>query len=181
MVGFILFLFGVLVTLGTCFLAARSDFKGYKIPNIYSVIIVAVFLVTFGGLELLGQREIVFRPIGNHLGAAFLVFMVTLAMFALKQLGAGDSKFATAIALWVGLHGLVPFLFYMALSGGVIGAVSIILRKKKLFVNSTEGGWIDMAQKGHGAVPYGIAIAVGAFVAFIYMGYFSPDMWTRFF
>lgn len=181
MLGLLLFLFGVFVTLGMCFLAAKSDYKGYKIPNYISLIIIGAFVVTYGGLTLLEQRDVFFKPIGMHLGSTFLVLMVSGAMFALKKLGAGDSKMATAIALWIGFSGLVPFLFYMSLSGGIIAGFSLYLQKKKPFASPTEGSWIDVVQKGGGVVPYGIAIAIGAFASFIYLGFFSFSKWESFF
>ncbi len=181
MIGFILFLFGVIVTLGMCGLAAWSDFRGFRIPNMVSLVILGVFVVTYAGLSALGEREIVFMSLRSHIAAAFLVFVATLAMFALKQLGAGDSKFATVIALWVGLPGLVPFLLYMSLTGGLIAVISLVLKKKKLFAHPPEGSWIDRAQQGHPSVPYGIALAVGALVAFIFDGYLDFSKWSAVF
>jgi len=177
MLGLLLFLFGVFVTLGMCYLAAKSDYKGFKIPNLVSIVIIGSFFVTYGGLTLLEQREVFFKPIGMHLGSAFLVLMITGAMFAMKKLGAGDSKLATAIALWTGFSGLVPFLFYMSLTGGLIAGVSLYLQKKKPIAAPTEGSWIDVVQKGGGVVPYGIAIAIGALASFIYLGFFSFSKW----
>ncbi|HOO49762.1 MAG TPA: prepilin peptidase [Alphaproteobacteria bacterium] len=177
MVGLVLFLFGLLVTVGMCGYAAVSDFRGYRIPNIISIIIFAAFVVVYGALSLLGQEHIVFRPLMNHVGAALLVFVVTLALFGLKLFGAGDSKFATVIALWVGLPGLIPFLFYMSLAGGVIAAFSLVLKRKKLFSSPSEGGWIAKAQEGHPSIPYGIALAVGALAAFVFIGYFNFSRW----
>lgn len=181
MIGLLLFLFGILVVLGLCGLAAWSDFKGFRIPNIISVIIAASFFVVFGVLTLTEQRHVVFGPILLHVGAAGVVFLVTGLLFALKQLGAGDSKFATAVALWLGLTGLVPFLFYMAFTGGLIGVASIYLKKKKPLKNPPAGSWPDKAQQGHPSVPYGIAIAVGTFAGFIFRGYLSPSVWEQMF
>ncbi len=181
MIGLLAFLFGVFTTLGMSALAAKSDYKGFKIPNFVSVIIIAAFIISYGVLTLTEQRDVFFKPIGMHLGAAFLVLMVTAALFAFKKLGAGDSKFATSIALWVGASGLVPFLFYMSLAGGVIAVLSLYLQKKKPFSSPSVGGWIDQAQNGGGSVPYGIAIAIGALVSFIYLGFFSLTRWEMLF
>lgn len=181
MIGFIIFLFGVLVTLGMCGMAAWSDFRGFRIPNIVSLVILGAFVVAYGVLTLTGQRETVFFSPMSHIGAALIIFMITGFMFALKQLGAGDSKFATVIALWVGLPGLVPFLFYMAMSGGVVAALSLFLKKWKPIKNAPQGSWIAKAQEGHPSVPYGIALAVGAFAAFLFGGYLSPDKWKLMF
>ncbi|MDY0028918.1 MAG: prepilin peptidase [Pseudobdellovibrionaceae bacterium] len=181
MIGLVLFLFGVIVTLAMCGVAAVSDFRGFRIPNYVSLVILAAFAVTYVGLMVLGQADVVFHPVMNHIGAALIVFVVTLAMFALKQLGAGDSKFATVIALWVGLQGLIPFLFYMSLSGGLVAAFSLVLKRKKLFAAPAEGSWIAKAQEGHPSVPYGIALAVGALFAFIFIGYFNFSKWEAVF
>ncbi|MBL8640956.1 MAG: prepilin peptidase [Alphaproteobacteria bacterium] len=181
MIGLLVFLFGVFVTLGMCGLAAKSDYKGFKIPNITSIVIILAFAVTYAVLSVTGQKDVFFKPIGLHLGAAFLVFMMTSVLYATQKLGAGDSKFATAVSLWVGTSGLIPFLFYMSLAGGFIALISLYLQKKKPFLSPPEGGWIDSAQKGGSKVPYGIAIAIGAFFSFLYSGFFSLTKWESFF
>lgn len=177
MIGFTFFLFGVIVTLGMCALGAWSDFRGFRIPNAVSVAILAAFAVSYGALYVTGTREVVLLPIGLHIGAALLVLLITGTLFAFKQLGAGDSKMATVLALWMGLPGLVPFLFYMSLAGGVVAGISLILKKWKPVKNPPEGSWVDKAQQGHPSVPYGIALACGALAAFIYLGYLDFSKW----
>ncbi|PZP55914.1 MAG: hypothetical protein DI586_05330 [Micavibrio aeruginosavorus] len=183
MIGFIFFFFGIIAAIGMSGLAAWTDFKGYRIPNIISVIIAASFVTAFGITFLTGQNEIIFFSWQSHLGSFFLVLIITMAMFAFKALGAGDSKMASAIALWLGWGGLVPFLFYMALTGGVLALVSIILKKYKPFKlplpGILRGSWLENAQIGVNKVPYGIAIAVGALIAFVFNGYFSFEKWSE--
>lgn len=182
MIGFLFFLFGLLVTLGMCGLAAWSDYKGFRIPNLVSIIIIAAFGVSFGVTHLTGQADAVFGSLKSHLIAAAAVLLITMLFFALRLLGAGDSKFATAIALWAGgPPGITAFLFYMALLGGVLGVASLVLKRWKPFKSPQAGTWPARAQEGHNAVPYGIAIAVGAFIAFVFKGYFSPESWAAMF
>jgi len=181
MVGFVFYLFGVLVTLAMCGMAAWSDFRGFRIPNIVSLVILGAFVVAYGVLFLTGQNDVMFLSMTSHLSAAAIVLALSGFLFALKQLGAGDSKFATVIALWVGLPGLVPFLFYMAMSGGVVAALSLVLKKWKPVKNPPEGSWIAKAQEGHPSVPYGIALAIGALAAFLFQGYLSPEKWSEMF
>jgi prepilin peptidase CpaA len=181
MTGFLFFLFGLLVTIGMCGLAALSDFKGFRIPNLVALVIVGAFLASYGITSLTGQRDAIFMPAVSHFGAATIVFLITMILFAFKLLGAGDSKFATAVALWLGFQGLAPFLFYMALIGGLLGVVSLALRHRKPFKNPPQGTWLAKAQEGHNAVPYGIAIAGGTVIAFIFLGYFSLDKWAAMF
>lgn len=181
MVGFVLFFFGVIVTLAMCGMAAWSDFRGFRIPNPVSLVILGAFVVSYAGLYVSGHERVFFSSIGSHVGAAAVVLVFTAGLFALKQLGAGDSKFATVIALWVGFSGLIPFLFYMAMAGGIVAGLSLYFKKKKPFSSPRAGGWIAKAQEGHPSVPYGIALTAGAVAAFILLGYFSPQKWSEVF
>lgn len=185
MIGFLFFLFGLLVTLGMCGLAAWSDFKGFRIPNLVPAVIVLAFALAFGVTTLTGQQPLIFLKLSSHLSAAGVVLLITMAMFGMRVLGAGDSKFAASVALWAGIPGLPAFLVYMALAGGLLGAASLALRKWKplklpltpLLVDT----WPQKAQEGHNSVPYGVAIAIGALVAMVFQGYFSFGKWADMF
>ena len=178
MFGFLIFLFGVIATLGMCGLGAWSDFKGYRIPNLVSLIIILSFVVAYAVLHMTGQGEVIFFSLKSHLGSFFIVLIVTMAMFALKILGAGDSKMAASLSLWLGFSGLVPFLFYMTLFGGLIAVVSLLLQKYKPLKNPPQG-WLSAAQQGSANIPYGIAIAAGGLIAFIFNGYFDFGKWAE--
>lgn len=179
MFGFILFLFGLLATLGMCGLAAWSDFKGFRIPNLVSIVIVAAFAVAYGGTVLTGQSDIIFSALKSHLISGGVVLLITMLMFALRVWGAGDSKFAAAVSLWLGVPGLAPFLFYMALLGGLLGVATLLLKRFKPVRKPPAGSWPARAQDGHNAVPYGIAIAAGAIIAFFFRSYFNLGLWEE--
>jgi prepilin peptidase CpaA len=174
-----IFLMFVFVALAMGVLASISDLKGLTIPNLYSGIIIGAFALCYA-IMWLGGRDDVFGSLSSHILAALIVFLVTLVMFMLKGLGAADSKLGTAYALWVGIQGLMPFLFYMALTGGLLGVVALLLRKYKPFKNPKAGSWIDRVQAGESKVPYGIAIALGALASFVELGYFSPEVLSSF-
>lgn len=178
MIGLVFFLFGILATLGMCALGALSDYKGFKIPNYISLIIIGAFAAAFMVLYFTGQAGVVFSSLSSHLLAALVVFAATLAMFAARILGAGDSKLATAVALWLGFPGLAAFLFYMTLAGGLLAGATILMRKYKPFQHVKDGTWPARAQAGADKLPYGIAIALGALAAFIFLGYLSPGKWA---
>lgn len=74
----------------------------------------------------------------------------------------------------------MPFLFYMALVGGVLGLVALALRKWKPVKNPAEGSWIARVQAGENKVPYGAAIAAGALASFVELGYFSSEVLSSF-
>lgn len=97
--------------------------------------------------------------------------------------GQGIPKFATAVALlWLNPQALAAFFFYMTLVGGLIGLISLAFAQMgEPLKNPPAGSWPARAQDGHNAVPYGIAIATGAVIAFFFMDYFSMQKWGALF
>lgn len=83
----------------------------------------------------------------TQLGFAGIVFALCCALFALRQMGGGDVKLLTALALWIPPYPFLKLIIVMALVGGlltiVFGAIHLLRRRKDRI-----------------AVPYGIAIAV---------------------
>ncbi len=173
----ILFLvvFCMLVAVGFGIASALSDFKSMTIPNVYALGIILAFVPAFAADAFTGQGMEFFAQWKSHLIAGGVVFAATFVLFSFKLIGAGDSKLCSAFALWVGLSGLASLIFWMAIVGALLGVSTKILNKKALFATPATGSWPDQAQKGQGGVPYGIAILVGAIVAFYQLGYFSPE------
>ncbi len=158
------------LALGMGIYASISDFKGLKIPNYISIIIAILFLLGFSIDYLLGGQVI--TVLYKHVFAATIVFIITLGMFAGGIIGAGDSKLLSAFALWTGLTGLMSLIFWMACAGGLLGLAALYIRNKKPVKHPEDGSWIAKLQEGESAVPYGIAITSGAFIAFIQVGYY---------
>ncbi len=179
MILLIIFLICVFTTLTVGVLAGLSDIKRMKIPNSYSLYVIALFLVAYISMYLGGQSE-VFASFFSHLASAVVMFVVTIILFGLRILGAGDSKFASACAFWISLKYLPIFLFFMTLFGGLLGVVSLYIKRKKPFKAPAENSWIAQVQGGADKVPYGVAISFGMLIAFMHMGYFSPDMLASF-
>ncbi len=149
------------VTLLSCI----SDIRSMRIPNWHALVIAVCFVPAW-----LAAPKPVFGPLWYHIAAMALMFIITYAMFYKGMMGGGDSKLATALGLWVGLKGLVPFIFYMAIMGGVLGAITLFLQKRKLFENPKPGSWVEQAQSKKNAIPYGVAISVGCWASFFHTG-----------
>ena len=175
----IVFLMCLFVAMGTSVLAAVSDYRGMTIPNTYSAIIIGAFVLCYAILWM-GGRDDVFGPLMSHGLAALIVFLITLVMFMAKAIGAGDSKLATALAFWAGLKGLMPFVFYMSVVGGLLGLTALVLKKWTPVKNPPEGSWIAQVQGGASKVPYGIAIVAGALASFVKIGYFDVEVLSSF-
>lgn len=140
--------------------AACTDLFTMTIPNRVSAIILGSFLVVapFSGL---GWQEI-----GMSLVAAAAVFAVCFALFAVNVMGGGDAKLLTAASVWFGFGmPLVGFLVYVAYIGGILTLLIVVLRAKSSTVMAM-GLPIPDSLLTAKKVPYGIAIAIGGFMAF---------------
>lgn len=175
----VIFLICVFLTLIIGVLAGLSDVKSMTIPNSYSVFVIALFFVCYLSLYLSGQNG-VFGSLQSHLMSAGVTFLVTVALFMFRVLGAGDSKFGTACALWIGIGHLPIYLFFMTLFGGLLGVVALYIKRNKPFKSPAEGSWVAQVQGGADKVPYGVAITFGMLIAFVYSGYFSMDVLSSF-
>lgn len=108
-------------------MACVSDARSLRIPNMYSVAVLAAF-----GVACLASPQ-VFQPLWNHFLALGIIFVVTYLMFIAGMMGGGDSKFASALAIWIAAKGVMVFVFWMAVAGGVIGVLTLWMKKKKPF------------------------------------------------
>jgi prepilin peptidase CpaA len=173
MIFLILYMFGAVSAVGMGFLAAQSDYRGMTIPNRYALLIIGCFFAAW--LAAYAGGVPVFAPLASHLLAAGLTFAVTFALFVFKIIGGGDSKLATAFALWVSARTLPVFLFYMSFFGFLLGLAALYLKKRKPVKTPKPGSWIARVQAGESAVPYGIPIFIGGALSFFILGYFSPE------
>lgn len=179
MIVLIVFLICVFICLGIGVLAGASDMKTMTIPNSYSVYVAASFAIAYAAVAFAGVDG-VFSSLFSHLFSALLVFAFTFGLFGMGMLGAGDSKFASACALWFSVGDLPVFIVYMALIGGFLAVASVIIQRRKPFQAPTEGSWVAQVQGGASKVPYGVAIALGMGFAFMKLGYFSPGILSSF-
>ncbi|WP_027669166.1 MULTISPECIES: A24 family peptidase [Rhizobium] len=151
----------VFVVLPLCLaMAAFSDLFTMTIPNRVSVILIASFLV-LAPLSGLG-----WEIIGTHLAAAAIVFSACFALFAFNVMGGGDAKLLSATALWFGLNESLAFLMIeVAMIGGLITLLILAVRAQSntiLAIGLPVPNSVLLAKK----IPYGIAIAIGGFMAF---------------
>ncbi len=140
--------------------AALRDMTSFTIPNWISLAGVVAFFVT---------AILVRMPLGA-LGASAMVGVGALAlgilMFSLGWIGGGDAKLFAACAFWLGWPAIMPFVFWTSVAGGAL-AVGL-LWSRKLAGNLPPMGppWFGRLMQSGGDVPYGLAIAIGALIAF---------------
>lgn len=152
----LLLVFPALVILG-----AVKDAVSYTIPNWISLALAAAFpLAAFGAGAPLGA-------IGAHFGVGLAALAVGAVMFALRWIGGGDAKLFAAAALWLGWEPLLIYVVAVCLAGGGLAAALLLLRSVWLrpLVLAGPAWFVRLAEPGEN-VPYGVAIAVGALVAY---------------
>jgi prepilin peptidase CpaA len=86
-------------------------------------------------------------------------------MFTFGWIGGGDAKLFAASALWLGAPGLVPFLFWTAMAGGVLSIVLMVARRGRTAGGPDVERWLPQLLRPGGPVPYGLAICAGALAA----------------
>ncbi len=135
--------------------ASAEDAVRLRISNITVglVLISAVVAAILAGPELrLWQNLVVFLAL----------LAVGTPMFAAGKLGGGDVKLLASAGLWFDLAGALWLLVAVALAGGVLALLVLVLRTI---------GWSDELRRRvvllrpGGGIPYGVAIAAGALIA----------------
>lgn len=136
-------------------LAALSDAKAFRIPNLASL----ALLLLFPAFVLTAPEPVLWE---KHLLVFAVVFTFGYALYAKKFAGAGDIKLIAALSLWAGPSFVGLLLLATAMAGGVlsigIGLLAIVRHrlsrtKEPLKLTKTP-------------IPYGVAIAVGGLCVF---------------
>lgn len=140
--------------------AGLHDLTTMKIPNWISGLLILGF---FPAALVLGLPLSV---VGLSVGLAVAALFVGAGMFALRWLGGGDAKLLAAVMLWLGLPGALPFLLFTAMAGGGLCLALITARAHLQFYAETGPVWVGRLLEPKGDVPYGVAIAVGALMAY---------------
>ncbi len=169
------------VLVAACAAAIWFDVRENRIPN----------ALTLGALAVaLALRAVGPGSLGDGLAGAGVAFAIGLPFFLVGGLGGGDVKLLTAIGALVGLDRIFAALFWTAVVGGAMG-IFMMLRKKAVpqtmanlrtifmtFGRGTFTGWrrdgesraaVTLDTPGAVTIPYGVAIAAGALVAWFAM------------
>jgi prepilin peptidase CpaA len=129
-------------------IAGVSDVRTRRIPNWTVLALMGLFCIWFFvGISV---------PLLSAFGAALIVFICSFSLFAFGIVGAGDSKLASAVALFAGVNRLPEFIIYMGLAGGVLVLCMMAAEPARALV--------ILQLRGRGAldrgVPYGVAIGM---------------------
>ncbi|HEY3916790.1 MAG TPA: prepilin peptidase [Stellaceae bacterium] len=143
--------------------AGTSDFFHLRIPNWLTGAMALGFpaaVIAAHGIDL---HTIDWRAIDwlSHIEAGAAVFVGAAILFACRVLGGGDVKLLAAMALWSGLHLVLPLLFLVAIIGGLFALLVLGLRQP--LVQASILGTLRRAPAfiySRMPIPYGVPIAI---------------------
>ena len=137
--------------------AAGWDVASFTIPNFLTLALMAAF----GAFALAAGLSA--ADIGWHVLAGFVGLFVGFTLFALGFIGGGDAKLFAAVLLWLGLQDLLPYALLASVFGGLLTVGLMILRRCPLPALFSRQAWIVKLHDARSGVPYGVALAAGAF------------------
>jgi prepilin peptidase CpaA len=138
--------------------AAGWDIASFTIPNFLNLALMAAFAV------FAFSAGLSFSAIGWHLVAGAIALAIGFGLFALGHIGGGDAKLFAVVVLWLGLRDLLPYALLASVLGGALALSLIILRQWPLPAFLARFGWIVKLHDSQAGVPYGVALAAGAFI-----------------
>ncbi|WP_346769454.1 prepilin peptidase [Photobacterium sp. Ph5] len=121
-----------------------NDIKYRKIPNILCLL-TAIFCLIFAYQQ---------HYLASSLLSSSVVLLGSMVLFYLNIMGAGDGKFAAALALAIPWQQLNIALFLTAIIGGVL-AIIYFIKYRLILCNKI---------KQDPGLPYGVAIGLGFFI-----------------
>ena len=138
--------------------AGLWDLASFTIPNFLTAALLALFLV-FALAAGLGPVAI-----GWHFLAGVVGLVFGFALFALGWIGGGDAKLFAVTVLWLGFRDLMPYALVASLAGGALTLALLGLRQLPLPIFLLNRAWIVKLHDARSGIPYGAALAAGAFI-----------------
>jgi prepilin peptidase CpaA len=130
-------------------LAAVSDVRSFRIPNLLSV------LLALGAVAVHAPAD--WAEALSRLGSLLMVSGLAGVLWLRGMLGGGDLKLLAACALWMPLPALGLFAFVLGWAGALQGIGALILMRRTLRAGPVA------ARHAH-RMPYGLSIAAAGLI-----------------
>ncbi|WP_156256830.1 A24 family peptidase [Sandarakinorhabdus oryzae] len=143
---------GLLLMALSVLASAAFDLRTFEIPDTITVLII-IGAVLFG----LGTPGFDWA---SHAAAGGLFFAFGLLAFTRGWLGGGDVKVMTGCACWATLGNLAEQVVLIAIAGGGLAVILILLRRSLAMAGVTGDDAPRLVRVG-AHLPYAVAIAAG--------------------
>lgn len=152
---------------GLMVVAAICDIRSFQIPNRLTLTLAAAWPLA-ALLAGVGWPEMAMAA-----GFAAVTLLGGFLLFAAGFLGGGDAKLISVAMLWVAPTQTVTFLIVTVFAGAALAVALIVFRKMPLPVSAAGTNWVMELYTRSRDMPYGVAIAVGALVAWRHTPFFA--------
>ena len=146
-----------------CIWVAWSDLARMKIPNKAVIALFVIFVVV--GFVAFPAMEVLWRLV--HL---VVVLAITFAMSVLRVLGAGDAKFAAAMAPFVALEDITFVLLIFAVSV-VFGFITHRLARSVTVIRDLAPDWESWHRTKDFPMGYPLAMTLALYLGLVAAGY----------
>jgi prepilin peptidase CpaA len=146
--------------------AACWDIGSYTIPNFLPAALIGAFLIF---AVVTGMSPAI---VGWHLLAGVIGLALGFTCFALGYVGGGDAKLFACAAIWFGLRDFPEYALYASVFGGILTLGLLSFRKIPLPGVLGRQGWLMRLHDEREGIPYGAALAAGAFAILPYTDVF---------
>jgi prepilin peptidase CpaA len=149
---------------------ALSDVRTARIPN--GLVLAGLLFAPASAAASAGLVGL-----GGALAAAMVAFIIGFLLFAVGAIGGGDAKFLMVGAALVGLPQLVPYLLVVGMLGGALAIGTVVWKRQgveaTIMTMDLAKNALTLGRRGYRGrlgdedrivVPYGVAIAAGAFI-----------------
>lgn len=163
--------FLVLVLVPAVLIAAAGwDLASFTIPNFLQAVLLAGFVV------FAFASHMPLSVLGWHVLAAGIGLAIGFALFAFGLAGGGDAKLFACVALWFGMPDLVSYALIASVFGGALTLFLLGFRQFPLPEFLTRQAWLLRLHDRKAGIPYGVALASGAFAVLPYTDVFRASI-----
>ena len=135
-------------------LAAVFDLRSYTIPNWLTGGLALAFVPAGFAVGLPAEA------IGVGLATGAAVLAVCFGLFSLGWFGGGDAKLAAAMACWMGLDLLLPFVLATSILGGALALLIVVFRACPVPSSLSRSQALMRLHDRKQGVPYGVALGI---------------------
>ncbi|MGH6890154.1 MAG: A24 family peptidase [Rhizomicrobium sp.] len=150
--------------------AAGWDLASFTIPNFLQAALLAGFAV----FAIASHMPL--AALGWHALAAAIGLAAGFALFAFGFAGGGDAKLFACVALWFGIPDLLSYALIASIFGGALTLFLLGFRQLPLPEFFARQAWLSRLHDRKAGVPYGVALASGAFAILPYTDVFRTSL-----